>query len=108
MQGLAWLFFLIFAAVLVGMYIGIRRELAGPGLIAGVGVAASMILMVLVSLAQENSLIQAVVVGILVGGLFSGATLGVAWYFHNNEVRARYAANADVYDESAVAVEENA
>lgn len=109
MQGLAFLFFIIFAAVLVAMYVGIRRELAGPGLIAGVGVILSMILMVLVSLAQENSLIQAIVVGILVGGLFSGVTLAVAWYFHSNELRARYAENPDAYepaDESAM-IEEN-
>jgi len=91
MQGTAIIFFALFAIVLAGMYIGIRRQWAAPGMIAGAGVLASIILMVLVSLSQGNPVVQAVLVGILVGGLFSGATLAVAWYFHSNEMRARYA-----------------
>ena len=31
-------------------------------------------------------------IGILLGGVFSGATLAVAWYFHKNELRTRYIA----------------
>lgn len=91
MQGTAIIFFALFAIVLAGMYIGIRRQWAAPGMIAGAGVLASIILMVMVSLSQGNPVVQAVLVGILVGGLFSGATLAVAWYFHSNEMRARYA-----------------
>ena len=90
MQGSALIFFALFALVLAGMYLGIRRTWASPGIVAGVGVLLSIIFMVLMSLAQGNSVVQAVLVGILVGGLFSGATLAVAWYFHSNEMRARY------------------
>ncbi len=91
MQGTAFIFFALFALVLAGMYIGIRRQWAAPGMIAGAGVVLSIILMVLVSLSQGNPVVQAVLVGILVGGLYSGATLAVAWYLHSNEMRARYA-----------------
>jgi hypothetical protein len=91
MQGTAFIFFALFAIVLAGMYIGIRRQWAAPGMIAGAGVVLSIIFMVLVSLSQGNPVVQAVLVGILVGGLFSGATLAVAWSFHSNEMRARYA-----------------
>ncbi len=90
MQGLAFVLFALFALVLAVMYLAIRREWFAPGTIAGVGVVLSMVLMLLISLAQGNVFIQALLVGIILGGLFSGATLAVAWYFHKNELRARY------------------
>lgn len=96
MQGLAWVFFVLFALALAGMYLGIRRAWAAPGLIAGVGMVASMVLMALISFAQNNSPFQAVIVGILLGGLFAGATLAVAWYFQSQEMRAS-AANTEAY-----------
>jgi Na+/H+-translocating membrane pyrophosphatase len=95
MAGGAWIFFLLFAAVMVFTYLGIRRQWMAPSVIAGISVLASITTMTLLSLAQENSLFQAVVVGILVGGLFSGATLAVAWYFHSNELRAKQAEMQD-------------
>ncbi len=90
MQGFAFVLFVLFAAVLAVMYIAIRREWFAPGLTAGGGVLLSIILMLLISLAQGNPFIWALIVGILLGGLFSGATLAVAWYFHKNEMRAKY------------------
>jgi Na+/H+-translocating membrane pyrophosphatase len=92
MQGFAFVLFAVFALVLAGMYIAIRRELLAPGVISGVGVVLSMILMTGVSLAQNNPVVWALLIGILLGGLFSGATLAVAFYFHKNELRARYMA----------------
>jgi hypothetical protein len=86
-----WVIFVVFALMLAGIYLSIRRQWFAPGLTAGVGVILSMILMTLFSLAQNNVPIQAIIVGILLGGLFSGATLAAAWYFHSNEMRARYA-----------------
>lgn len=82
-------FFLLFAIVIVGTYLSIRREWVAPNVTAGVSVVASVITVILMSLAQENPLYFAIIAGILVGGLFSGATLAVAWYFHSNELRAR-------------------
>jgi hypothetical protein len=86
-----WLLFAAFALVLAGMYLSIRRQWVAPGITAGVGLVLSMFLMTLFSLAQHNMAIQAIIVGILVGGLFSGATLAAAWYFHSNELRTQYA-----------------
>ena len=92
MQGFAFIIFVLFALVLAGMYIAIRREWFAPGVTSGVGVVLSMVLMTALSLAQNNPFVWALLVGILLGGLFSGATLAVAWYFHKNELRARYMA----------------
>src|SRR5689334_4755822 len=86
-----WVIFVVFAVMLAGIYLSIRRQWFAPGLTAAIGVILSMVLMTLFSLAQNNVPIQAIIVGILLGGLFSGATLAAAWYFHSNEMRARYA-----------------
>jgi RsiW-degrading membrane proteinase PrsW (M82 family) len=86
-----FILFILFALTLAVMYLGIRRQWVAPGIIAGVGIVISMIIMVLFSLAQANQPLQAVVVGVLLGGLFGGVTVVVAWYFHSNEMRARYA-----------------
>lgn len=92
MQGLAWVFFALFALVLAGMYLGIRRAWAAPGTVAGLGMVLSIVLMSLISFAQANMPAQAIIVGVLLGGLFGGATLAVAWYFQSHEMRARFAA----------------
>lgn len=91
MQGAAWIFFVLLALTLLGAYLAIRREWFAPGVTAAVSVVISIVLMILISLGQGNSIIQAVVVGILVGGMFSGAVLGIAWYFHSSELRKRIA-----------------
>ena len=98
MQGSALIFYVIFAVILVITYMAIRREWAAPGLVAGAGMIGSIVAMMLVSLAQGNSIIQAIIVGLLVGGIFAGATLAVAWYFHSNELRARYSREGE-YDD---------
>jgi drug/metabolite transporter (DMT)-like permease len=90
MQSGALILFAVFALVLVGIYMAIRRAWFPPGITSTVGVVVCMILMVMISLAQQNSPLQAVVVGVLLGGVFSGATLAAAWYFHAQELHARY------------------
>ena len=91
MQGLAWVFFVLLALILLITYIAIRREWFAPGMTAGVSVVASIVMMILTALGQGNGALQAIVVGIIVGGLFSGATVGIAWYFHSQELQRRYA-----------------
>lgn len=90
MQAFAFILFALFALVLMGMYLAIRREWFAPGTTAGVGVVLSMLLMMFISLAQGNPFIWALILGIVLGGLFSAATLAIAWYFHKNELRTRY------------------
>lgn len=85
MQGLAGIFFVLMALVLLLTYMAIRREWFAPGKIAGAGVLLSIVLMIMISLGQGNSALQAIIVGIVVGGLFSGATVGIAWYFHSQQ-----------------------
>jgi|FLYN01.1.fsa_nt_gi hypothetical protein len=106
MQGSAFIFFALFALVIAGMYLAIRRQWAAPGMVAGVGVLLSIIFMMLMSLSQGNAMLQALLVGILVGGLFSGATLAIAWYFHSNEMRARYL-QEQAYQQSEATVGED-
>lgn len=101
---MAGVIFVIFALLLAGIYLSIRRQWLAPAVTAGLGVVASMFTMTLFSLAQNNVPVQAIIVGILLGGLFSGATLAIAWYFHNNEMRDRYADGA-VYPQDEVAAE---
>jgi hypothetical protein len=91
MQGFAGFLFVLFAILLAGIYLSIRREWFRPGPTAGVGVGLSIVLMFMIALAQQNVIVQAVIVGVLVGGAFSIATITAAWYFHSQELRARYA-----------------
>lgn len=98
MEGMAFVFFIIFALVLVILYLSIRREWLPPSQSAATGVVLSVILMTLTSLAQKNPPFQAIIVGTLLGIVFSGATLVAAWYFHNQEMRTRYAERD--YDEA--------
>lgn len=90
MQLNAMIFFFIFAVVLVGTYMAVRRGWGAPRMVAGGGVLGSIFSVTLISLAQQNSLAQAMIVGLVVGGLFSVATLLMAWYFQNSELRDRY------------------
>ena len=53
---IAWMLFVVFGATLFGMYIAIRRHWGSPVLIAGLGVAASIVLMTLIGLAQNNTI----------------------------------------------------
>lgn len=89
MQGLAFVFFALTAATLFLAYLSIRREWFSPTITATVTVITSIILMIFTSLGEGNALIHAVVIGILIGGVFSAATLGIAWYFHNLERQGR-------------------
>ncbi len=99
MQGSAMVFFALLALILLLTYLAVRREWFAPAATAAVSVIASVIAMTLVSLAQGNSVLQAVIVGIVVGAVFSGATLGIAWHFHSAELRARRP--NDIYPDDA-------
>ena len=97
MEGLAWIFFVLLVLTLFMTYLAIRREWFSPGWVAGVSAVASIVLMILTAFGQGNSAIQAIIVGVVVGGVFSGATVGIAWYFHTHEMRQYADENEDAY-----------
>jgi Na+/H+-translocating membrane pyrophosphatase len=77
----------LFAVVQVITYIVIRRQIGKPTLVAAVSVVASIVAMTLTGLAQGNSIYQAVFAGLIVGSVFSGGTIAMAWYFLSSEKR---------------------
>ncbi len=81
------IFFGIFAITLFVMYVLIRRRIGSTVLIASAGVVISIISFMLFTLAQGNTLLWAVVIGLVIGGLFSATALAAAYYFSSNESR---------------------
>jgi hypothetical protein len=81
-------FFLLFIAVIVFSYVGLRRAWAAPTRISAACVAGCMITMFGFALSQEGVVfLHAALVGLIVGGGFGIATLAVALYFQGNEMR---------------------
>ena len=87
--------FALFSIVLVGSYVTIRREAAPPGMTAGACVIGSIITMTLFMFSLGAGLFHGLIVGILIGGLFAGAVLSIAWYFYSNERRAGHSGRDD-------------
>ncbi|NDJ63297.1 MAG: hypothetical protein GYB67_19410 [Chloroflexi bacterium] len=88
-----WLFFILFAAAQVGMYLAIRRHWLRTAIAATAGVAVSIVAITLLGfVAQANTIFQALFAGVIVGGLVSIGTLTMAWYFQSSEQRKQYLA----------------
>lgn len=88
MQGLSLLFFALFALVIIGMYIALRRSMGKPSVVAGGGVFASITAMTLCLLSGTDVvLVNALLIGVLMGGGFAFAALAAAWYFGRQEMR---------------------
>jgi uncharacterized membrane protein YedE/YeeE len=86
MMGVAELFFFgLNALTLTAIYIGLRREVAPVGFIAGMGIIASIITMTLFLLQRVDVALQGIIFGIIVGAAMAIATLMTAWYFHSQE-----------------------
>lgn len=98
---IAWLLFAVFSLILFAMYVGIRRRWGSPILVGGLGVIASIVVMTLLGLAQNNTAYQALFAGLLVGGLFSGGALVIAYYFQSNERRRNLDINQPPPDDGA-------
>ncbi|TVR23554.1 MAG: hypothetical protein EA396_03265 [Anaerolineaceae bacterium] len=79
------IFFLLFAVSIVGIYLGVRRELAPVGMVAGFGIMACSITMILFLLQRVDVALQGVIFGLIIGAVMAIATLAVAWYFHTQE-----------------------
>ena len=87
MSGSAMIFFFLFAALLMGVYIAMRRQLAPVKLLSAGGVLGGIITMTLFGLSQDVIFLHALLVGILLGGGMSLAVLLLANYFLNQELR---------------------
>lgn len=85
----SFMYFALFALILVVMYLAIRREWASPTLIGAGGVLGSVVAMMMVSLSEGNAIFQAMIVSVGIGVVFSLATLAIATFFHTSEVRER-------------------
>ena len=87
---ISFIFFAVFAFILVITYLAIRREWASTGLVAGLSLVGSVIAMLMVSLSQGNAVFQAVVVSVAMGAVFSLATVAIALFFHTGEMREKH------------------
>ena len=85
LSGTAVIFFALFAIALAAMYLLTRRRLAPVGWVAGVGTVLNVILVLLIALAVGDQPLQAIFVGLVVGVLFSGASVAMAAYFRGSE-----------------------
>ncbi len=82
---LSLIFFALFAAVLVWMYLAIRRNWMSPAFIIGAGLSGTIITMLLMSVSQGNEILHGVVNGVVIGTVFSLATFGIATFFSKRE-----------------------
>lgn len=83
----ALIFFVLFAIVQVAMYILVRRGIGSMVTVAIIGIAASIVCVMLMTLAQGNTILWAIVLGVLLSGLFSTVALAAAWYFSTSDKR---------------------
>ncbi|MCS7071107.1 MAG: hypothetical protein NZM00_06350, partial [Anaerolinea sp.] len=87
MNSQALIFYALFAVLQIAIYLSIRRRLLHPLLTATMGMLLSIATITLMALAQGNEIYQALFAGFLVGGLFCGGVLAMAWYFQTGELR---------------------
>lgn len=84
------IFFFLFAALLMGVYVAMRRQLASVKMLAMVGVFGGIITMTLFAMNQDNvQFMHALLVGILLGGGLSFAVILLANYFLKQELGAQ-------------------
>lgn len=87
MSAISLVFFGLFGIIIFGMYVGIRRQWARTSVLAAGGVFGSVMSMMMFSLGQGNVFLQALFVGLLVGGAFSVGALAIALYFQGQALR---------------------
>lgn len=86
--------FVMFAAVLVVMYVVTRRGLAPIGIVALVGTVVNIILVALISAASGNNPLHVIIVGVAIGLIFSMASVAMAAYFRSSEMQPAGGADA--------------
>jgi ethanolamine transporter EutH len=86
-----WIVFLVFAAVVFGMYVALRRQLWPARRVIAVGVAVACIAMILhltLRAGPDDTFLANVIFGVLIGGGVSLAAVAAAWFFNRGAARA--------------------
>lgn len=91
MTSTAWIAFVLFALVIVLTYLGARRQWASMTILATGGAVAASFLMTLLGLAQGNDALLAIIIGVLLGVVFTVATISIASFFNANDARQQAA-----------------
>jgi len=85
MNGLAIFFLLLFCLVLFASYLAIRRSLLTIRTVGGLCAAGASSTLFAFSLAAELGLLHALITGVVVGLIFSGAVVAMAAFFQFNQ-----------------------
>ncbi|HRE48220.1 MAG TPA: hypothetical protein PLD47_10885 [Aggregatilineales bacterium] len=80
----AFTFLILFALTTLITYLAIRRRWTTIPLAATVGIFANVIFFILFSLAQGNVFLHALLVGVILGVVFTGMAAIMASFFRNN------------------------
>ncbi len=92
MKNLAsFLFLALFGATTLPVYLAVRRGWGKIAKVTLVGAVANALLFFLYSLSQENAFLQALIVGLLFGALFTGMTVATGMFFRMNARSGRSA-----------------
>jgi hypothetical protein len=92
MKNLAsFLFLALFGATTVPVYLAARRGWGKIVKVTLVGAAANALLFFLYLVSQENAFLQALILGLLFGALFTGMTVTTAAFFRRNARSTRSA-----------------
>lgn len=81
-------YFFLFAALLMGVYVAMRRQLAPFKVLAIAAIIGGIFTMTLFALNQNVIWIHALLVGFLLGGGLSSAVVMMANYFQKQEQRS--------------------
>ena len=80
----ATVFLIGFALTTFGMYIAIRRDMVSIATATILGCVSNSVFFVLYSLAKGNIFWQAIIVGPIVGIMFTAMAVTIAMFFRNN------------------------
>ncbi|GAB1420053.1 hypothetical protein MASR2M15_01290 [Anaerolineales bacterium] len=81
------LFFALFSITLLGIYISIRRHYLPTKVTIIGGLLLSIVFMFLFSLSQNNHPLHALLVGVILGGVFCVVIIALALYFEGNALQ---------------------
>ncbi len=103
LEGANIIFFALFAIVLVAMYIITRRGLAPVAQVTLIGTVINVVLVALIALGAGNGPLQVIFVGLVVGVIFSVASVAIAAYFRGSEISPAAAKQAMLAAQEAAA-----